>query len=145
MNELKPWAVFVSGSRDFGLAQAEMLREALRPFTSGDREHSVIIHGAGPGNPGCDWLVEQIAFNHFSLRTLPLPALWAQQKKGAGPIRNTLCAAVLLAHARAGYRPAFRGFSTGGAGTEGAAKVTRELFEQHGVELDYQKIDVTLG
>lgn len=145
-DEAKPWAVMASGSRDMGWGHSDLVREALKPF-EGVRQ-SLLIHGAGEGRnatvPGCDRVVADIA-SFLKFRVHGYPALWNLQNKPAGPIRNTLCCEVLLAHGRAGYRMAFLAFSTGGAGTEGVLKIVRarNIDSAKGL-IQIEKIDVTL-
>ena len=124
----KPWCVFVAGSRDLTWEPHYVLvKERLRHFMG---QHSVLIHGAGPGRkegvPGCDAIADRIG-NELGFSVYAFPALWKLQGGAAGPIRNRLCIDVWLAFQRAGYRLVMLGFSTGGVGTEGAMEIARHM------------------
>ena len=141
----QPLALFASGSRTLDYKHVPLIKSMLLEQRGEVWFQSpVIIHGAGrgvDGAPGFDKLVD-IHARASEYRVLPIPALWEIQGKVGGPIRNRLCAEILLAHARAGYWPVFRGFSTGGPGTENAYKVVLDVFEKAGRYVDAQKIDV---
>lgn len=156
-----PWAVYVAGSRHMTqAAHADLVRERLRPYLLA--MDSVLIHGAGRGPGGllwergkgalgCDKIAHLLASQSpFGCRIIECPALWdyplepsglsGEQGRAAGPIRNKLCTEILSAHFRAGYRLAMLAFSTGGAGTEGAIRLVRQMKEP----VLFEKIDVTL-
>lgn len=145
----RPWAVFVSGSRDIDWGQSDLLRAKLDPFAK--VRQSVLIHGAGEGRTasiaGCDRVVDDVwrqeAWPH-SARIIRCPALWNLQSMAAGPIRNRLCAEVLSAHEAAGYRLAFLAFSTGGAGTADAIRAVERVIARDSLTVQQEKIDVVL-
>lgn len=141
----QPWAVFVTGSRDLEwVAHHDLIYDKLVPYMS---YGSALIHGMGkgrtPGGCGCDRIAAHAAAT-IGLRVLGFPALWTQQGNPAGPIRNTLCAEVLLAMGRAGYRLACLAFSTGGPGTEGAYREVSKQSQKSGQVVLMEKIDIQL-
>lgn len=142
-----PWCVFVSGSRDLGWdAHYDLVLRELTSFKEISRLEPTLIHGSGPGRngePGCDRLAHR-AGQELGFRVHGFPALWDLQGKRAGPVRNKLCAEILLAHFTAGYAPAFLGFSTGGPGTEGAHALMVKIRDQDSVPVQIKKIDIVL-
>ncbi len=123
-----PWCLFVSGSRDLRREHLKLVRDKIEPFAT--PRCGVLIHGDGEGRNGsigCDRLA-QMAAEHWGLRIIAIPADWDRLGKKAGPLRNRVCAEVLLAHRIASYRLAFLAFSTGGPGTEGAHKIVQDLY-----------------
>ena len=139
-----PWCVFVSGSRDLEWSHQEIIAPELMTFLG---PYATLIHGKGKGRsstvPGCDRVVDVTA-REMGFNVLPIPALWNIQGNGAGPIRNGLCAQLLLTFGRCGYRMAMLGFSTGGRGTEGALELMRRLYDRQTADVLIKKIEVKL-
>lgn len=139
-----PWAVFVTGSRDLEWDHHDLIYEKLETFP---RAGAVLIHGVGAGRtslvPGCDRVAACVA-KALDWRINGFPALWDQQSKAAGPIRNQLCVQVLLAMGKAGYQLACLAFSTGGPGTEGAYRLVSEQSQKSGQVVLMEKIDIQL-
>lgn len=156
-----PWCVYVAGSRHMTEDKhVDLVRDHIRPYLVG--MDSVLIHGSGGGPGGipwargkgalgCDKIAHALASKSpFGCRIIECPALWGYplepsglsgaQGAAAGPIRNKLCADILAAHYRAGYRLAMIAFSAGGSGTEGAIRLVKKLKEP----VLFEKIDVKL-
>lgn len=149
-DEKRPWAVFVSGSRNLTWGHMDLVVEKLTPFST--PRQSLLIHGAGEGGnatiPGCDRVAAEAA-RHLKMVVFGFPALWNLFDTAAGPIRNRLCAEVLFAHGAAGYRLAFLAFSSGGAGTSSAIREVknvqaRDAGKLQPLALHTEIIDVTL-
>ncbi len=138
-----PWCLFVSGSRDLRREHYPLVRDKIEPFAT---PGGVLIHGDGDGRNGsigCDKLAER-AGEHWGLRIIPIPADWDRLGKRGGPLRNRVCAEILMAHSYGIYRLAFLAFSTGGPGTEGAHKIVTDLSRQHNEPIHIEKFQVTL-
>ena len=135
----RPWCIFASGSRDLGPPQKpaaehshfKMVHEALAPYvrTPHYLPGCALLHGDGFGRDGArgaDAIIDMVA-RTLGFAVYAFPAQWTRLGKRAGPLRNGLCAEVLEAFGRAGYRMAFVSFSTGGPGTEGATKLCERI------------------
>jgi hypothetical protein len=137
-----PWCVFVSGSRDLTWDHEPLILKELKPFSG---PYAVLIHGMGEGRteqiPGCDRVADKVA-QDLGFHIIACRALWELQGKSAGPVRNKLCAKILIAHRSAGYRLAMLAFSTGGPGTESALASVRS--EMGAVPVQIEKFTVTL-
>ncbi len=143
-SEIGPWCVFVSGSRDLEWKHEPLVREKLQPFLG---PSATVIHGMGQGRkptvPGADRVVARVA-QDLGFHIIAIPALWVQQDKRAGPVRNHLCGRVLYEFGLHGYRSAFLGFSTGGAGTEGALAMVERIRDSERYPIQIERVKVTL-
>jgi hypothetical protein len=137
--------VFVSGSRDLQWSHQEIIREELKPFVG---QYSTVIHGMGEGRksyiPGCD-RVADFAAREMGFHIIAIPALWDEQHLAAGPIRNRLCAQMLLLFGKHGYRLAMLGFSTGGKGTEGALELMERLYDREQADVLIKKVPMVVS
>jgi hypothetical protein len=79
--------IIFTGSRR--MKSDAQIRYAL--YAIGPTPSQIWVHGAGPGEPGCDELVKRLAseFGDY-VKLEPFPADWTKLgRRSAGPIRNS--------------------------------------------------------